>query len=259
MSRHDPMQLRHSIRHEFLLGFVSLLITIGIVVVGRTYGKLAHHASTDQRLIAWACAIALLIVGAYAVRHLATSLGRIVARESSVGAGATLRLVSSGFGFLALIFLILAVLGLSLTHLLEGAGLVSVVLGIAATQSLSNVFSAVVLLFARPFVVGDTIRVRSGVVGILDVQVVAIGLTYVTVRTDTGDLRIPNSLLMSSGVEKLYHAPAKLGPVPPIAATPAAPPKNAAPPSPPPATPGPPDATGGPAPSETTDPVQGPR
>ena len=199
MSRRDPLSLRHSVTHEWVVGFAALAVTIAAIAVGASLGRVAH-AALHQRVIAWSSAIVVVLVGAYAVRHLATALGRVVAKGRNLGAGASLRLVASGFGYLVIIFSFFATLGLSLTHLLVGAGLVGVVLGIAAQQSLANVFAAVVLLFARPFVVGDTIRIRSGVVGTMDVLVLGIGLTYVTVKTEDGVLKIPNSIVLGSGI-----------------------------------------------------------
>jgi small-conductance mechanosensitive channel len=161
-------------------------------------GKISH-APTHKQVIAWIAAAVLLVAGAVAVRHLATALGRLLAR-AHLGAGANLRLVATGFGYLVLLFALFGVLGVSLQRLLVGAGLAGVILGIAAQQSLSNVFASVVLMIARPFVVGEDIRIRSGVVGVLDVEVLEIGLTYVTVRTDDGVLKIPNSVILASGI-----------------------------------------------------------
>jgi hypothetical protein len=102
-----------------------------------------------------------------------------------------------------LIIALLAVLGVSLDHLLIGAGIAGIILGVAAQQSLGNIFAAIVMLFARPFVVGDHIRIRSGVTGVLDVKVLGIGLTYVTVMTDDGVLRVPNSIMLGAGIGHL--------------------------------------------------------
>ncbi len=102
-----------------------------------------------------------------------------------------------------LIIALLAVLGVSLDHLLIGAGIAGIILGVAAQQSLGNIFAAVVMLFARPFVVGDTIRIRSGTLGVIDVKVLGTGLTYVTVMSDDGVLRVPNSIMLGAGIGQL--------------------------------------------------------
>lgn len=202
VSRHDPLNLRHSVVHEWVVGFAALAVTIAAIAVGASIGKIGH-APVHRQVIAWTGAIVVVVVGSYAVRHLATALGRVVASGRNLGAGASIRLVASGFGYLIIIFSFFGTLGLSLTHLLVGAGLVGVVLGIAAQQSLANVFAAVVLLFARPFVVGDSMRIRSGVVGTIDVTVLGIGLTYVTVKTEDGVLKIPNSIVLGSGIGRV--------------------------------------------------------
>jgi small-conductance mechanosensitive channel len=62
-------------------------------------------------------------------------------------------------------------------------------------------------LFARPFVVGEHIRIRSGTLGVLDVEVLGIGLTYVTVRTEDGILRVPNSAMLASGIGQFESKP----------------------------------------------------
>jgi small-conductance mechanosensitive channel len=95
-------------------------------------------------------------------------------------------------------------LGVAIDHVLVGAGFAGVVLGIAAQQSLGNVFAALVLLMARPFKVGDHVRIRSGALGgVFDAWVLEIGLVYVTVRTDDGVFKLPNSGLLAAGVGQL--------------------------------------------------------
>jgi len=188
-----------SLKREWVKGIVAGVIALTALGLGKAFGKIAN-SSTHAKLFGWAAALVLLIAGAYAIRHLARALGRGLARRSSIGAGATLRLVVSGLGYLILLFALFAVLGVSLQHLLIGAGLAGVILGIAAQQSLSNIFASIVLLFARPFAVGEDIRIRSGVVGVIDVKVMGIGLTYVTVRTDEGVLKIPNSVMLGSAI-----------------------------------------------------------
>jgi small-conductance mechanosensitive channel len=194
-----------SLKREWAKGIVASAVALTALGLGKAFGKITN-SSTNEKLIGWAAALVLLIAGTYAIRHLARALGRGLARRSSIGAGATLRLVVTGVGAVILLFALFAVLGVSLQHLLIGAGLAGVILGIAAQQSLSNIFASVVLLFARPFHVGEDIRIRSGVVGVIDVTVMGIGLTYVTVRTDDGVLKIPNSVMLGSAIGRPHPA-----------------------------------------------------
>lgn len=184
------------------MGILAAAIAVA-AVVGSSELKHRSGFSSQTNLIAWIAVLVVLISGAVAVRLIASSLGRILTRRAILTAGAIVRLVATGLGYLIVLFAVFAVLGVSLAHLLIGAGLTGVILGIAAQQSLGNIFASLVLLFARPFNVGDHIRVRSGTLGVLDATVLGIGLTYVTVRTGDGVLKIPNSVMLASGIGQL--------------------------------------------------------
>jgi small-conductance mechanosensitive channel len=199
MARATALKMTSALKREWIKASVAGVVALAALVVGTAFGKITN-SSTHAKVIGWSAAFVLLIAGASAVRFLAKGLGQQLTRRANLGAGATLRLVATAVGYLILLFAMFAVLGVSLQHLLIGAGLAGVILGIAAQQSLSNIFAAIVLLFTRPFVVGDDIRIRSGVLGVLDCEVLGIGLTYVTVRTDDGVLKIPNSAMLASGI-----------------------------------------------------------
>jgi small-conductance mechanosensitive channel len=177
------------------------------LVGGSEFGSF-HGSSLHPRLVAWIAAAILVIFGVIAIRRIAAGLGNLALWRSNPAAGAAVRLVSSSIGYVMLVFAMFGVLGVSIQRLLIGAGLIGIIIGIAAQQSLGNIFAALVLLLARPFVVGDRIRIRSGALGgVFDVWVVATGLTYVTVRTDDGELRIPNSAMLAAGVGRLPSVP----------------------------------------------------
>ncbi|MCU1362365.1 MAG: Small-conductance mechanosensitive channel-like protein [Acidimicrobiaceae bacterium] len=207
MSKGIPARAKHTLKTEWLLGITMGVMALAALGLGKAFGQI-QNSSLHQKLYAWAAAVVLIITGVYAIVHLSRAIGRLVTRQSNQGAGATIRLVTYGLGYVVLIIALLAVLGVSLDHLLIGAGVAGIILGVAAQQSLGNVFAAIVMLFARPFVVGDHIRIRSGVTGVLDVKVLGLGLTYVTVMTDDGVLLVPNSILLGAGIGHLKRGAA---------------------------------------------------
>ena len=94
----------------------------------------------------------------------------------------------------------------------------TIILGIAAQQSLSNIFAGIVLLISRPFVVGDYVRVKSGALGgITDGLITEVGITYLRLDTAEGVLHLPNSQVLAAAV----------GPIPPPPDDPAAEPPAA--------------------------------
>lgn len=195
---------------ELVTTIIVGLVALAALVVGsdlqRTHTSLAHAT-----LFEWICAAILVLSGVITVRRVAGLFGRIITHQSVKSAGAAVRLVATGVGYVILLFAIFAVIGVSAQRLLIGAGVAGVVIGIAAQQSLANIFASLVLLFARPFGVGDHIRIRSGALGVIDVWVEGIGLTYVTVRTDDGILMIPNSAMLASGIGQLATLSEKTG------------------------------------------------
>src|SRR6478672_7156353 len=109
-------------------------------------------------------------------------------------------------GAITTLIVTLALFGIPVGQLLLGGALTSVFVGIAAQQSLSNVFAGLVLLFARPFQVGDAVRLQAGALGgTLDGIVTDIGITYVRFDTDGSVMSIPNSQVLNAVV----------GPIPP--------------------------------------------
>ena len=196
--------------HNWTIGILAGVIASAALVGGSEFGKV-HASALHPKLVAWISAAILLVAGIIATRRIAGGLGHLVTLRSIATAGAAVRLLATGIGYLMVVFAVFAVLGVSIDHLLVGAGLAGVVLGIAAQQSLGNVFAALVLLLARPFKIGDHNRIRSGALGgVFDAWVLEVSLTYVTVLTDGGELKIPNSAMLAAGVGQLPGAPENL-------------------------------------------------
>ncbi|HWD23975.1 MAG TPA: mechanosensitive ion channel domain-containing protein [Acidimicrobiales bacterium] len=182
------------------------------LVVGSAFGNI--HAShliagvrtteLRPRIVAWSAAFAFLVFAVIATRRIAAALGNLVAVRSLLSAGAAVRLIVSAVGYLIIVFAEFGLLSVSIVHLLVGAGFAGIILGIAAQQSLGNVFASIVLLLARPFVVGDRIRVRSGTFGgPFEATVLGVSLTSVTLRTDEGPLQVPNSVMLATPVGRI--------------------------------------------------------
>jgi len=189
--------------HRWTVGLTCALITFGAVIGGSEIQD-AQSTVFRRHVVGWICAGVIVVFGVIATRRLANALGSLVSRRSMPAGGAATRLVATGAGYVFVLFSVFAVLGVSVERLLIGAGLAGVVVGIAAQQSLGNIFASLVLVIARPFGVGDHIRIRSGALsGPLDVWVLAIDLAYVTVRTEDGILKIPNSVMLAAGVGQL--------------------------------------------------------
>ena len=87
-----------------------------------------------------------------------------------------------------------AVGGISLQALAVGGGFTAVVFGLAAQQTLGNLFAGMVLLSARPFRLGERVRLQAGALaGSLEGVVSSLGLLYTTLSRGEERIMIPNT------------------------------------------------------------------
>lgn len=95
----------------------------------------------------------------------------------------------------------LAVGGISLQALAVGGAFTAVVLGLAAQQTLGNLVAGLVLLTARPFRLGERIRLQAGVVGgVTEGIVSSLGLLYTTLARGQDRILVPNNVVLASVV-----------------------------------------------------------
>jgi Mechanosensitive ion channel len=221
----------------WVIGILAGVVTLAALIIGSMYGDV-HSKSFNPKLVAWVSAFVIVTAGIVATTRLSTAFSHLMGRRNVPAFEGAVKFISAAVGYLFVAFSALAVLNVSVERLIVGAGLAGVVLGIAAQQSLGNIFAGLVLILAQPFVVGDHIRIRSGALGgIFDAWVLEMSLTYVTVRTDDGELKIPNTAMLAAGVGKLppeelppgpaqatpaTSTPAQTSPVQPAPAQPAA-------------------------------------
>jgi small-conductance mechanosensitive channel len=143
----------------WLDGLIAAAIAVAAIIVKSQFDH--RHGPMHHSWVAWIAVPVLLISGIYAVGRLADGMGRFLARRQIEAAGAIVRLIATGVGYLLVLIAVFELLGVSIAHLIIGFGLAGVVLGIAAQQSLGNIFASLVLIFARPF----GYRGRAGRVG----------------------------------------------------------------------------------------------
>jgi small-conductance mechanosensitive channel len=100
----------------------------------------------------------------------------------------------------------LLIASVSVTAIAIGASFSAVVVGLAAQQTLGNLIAGLVLLSARPFRVGDTVRLQVGVLaGQIEGVVTALGLMYTTFDSGGDPVLVPNSAVLAAAVRPLHE------------------------------------------------------
>jgi small conductance mechanosensitive channel len=157
-----------------------------------------------------ASVIALVILGWALARDIGRALGPILFSRLDPGTAGTLGFLLRLFTIALAILVALRIAGLKPETLAVGGALTAVLFGLAAQQTMGNLIAGTVLLSARPFRVGDRIRLHSGAMaGRIDGTIAGLGLLYTIMRRGEDPIMVPNSVVLASAVEPLRE-PAKV-------------------------------------------------
>jgi small conductance mechanosensitive channel len=170
----------------------------GIRATHRVTGKALPVAYQSHRLAALAAIIVCVLAGLVTIRLVANEIARLARHRGSPAAASALRLSIQIIGYLIVLITVLGLLAVKVESVLLSGAIGSVVLGLAAQQSLSNAFAGIVLLVSRPFTVGDYITLRAGALGgQYDGQVTAITLMFTLIDTQDGPMSMPNAAVLA--------------------------------------------------------------
>jgi small-conductance mechanosensitive channel len=139
---------------------------------------------------------------------LARDLGRFTApalfrRMDPATAGTVGFLIRLVFLAAAALFALRAA-GLQPETLAVGGAITAVVFGLAAQQTLGNLIAGMVLISARPFKVGDRVRLQAGgLAGQVEGVVASLGLLYTTFAQGQDSIMVPNNVVLSAAVVPL--------------------------------------------------------
>lgn len=183
-------------------------VALALLVAGYVLraNELFRSPQPVSKLIALGGAVVFIAVAAVAVRNLSVALAEPAEGRMTASHASALRLTVALGGYLLVAIITLNQLGVDLGSLLVGGALTGVIIGIAAQQSLGNVFAGLMLILARPFTVGDELVVHSGGLGgPHHGRVIEMGLVYLTLRNTHGVIRLPNSAVLNAAVAPNGH------------------------------------------------------
>ena len=171
---------------------------------------LLDTATSTERLVTIVCAVVVLLAGVAAVRSVGTAIRKGLTAHGDAGRAAPIAFGISILGYIIVLLLVMGMFGVRLEKLLVGTALTGVILGIAAQQSLGNLFAGIVLLAARPFAVGERVLLRSGPLGgEYEGLIVDMSLLYVKMLTDMGPVLLPNAAVLTAAVGPGARQPEK--------------------------------------------------
>ena len=178
-----------------------MLIAIVAVILAFRYRQELFGLDVPIRV---ACVIALVVLGWAFARAAGRAVGPMLfARMDSGTAGTVgflIRLVTLG----AALLVAFRFAGLQPATLAAGGAIGAVIIGLAAQQTLGNLIAGMVLLSARPFQVGDLVKLQAGGVGgEVEGTVRSLGLLYITLGSGADSIMVPNNVVLNAAIVPL--------------------------------------------------------
>ncbi|HEY8764945.1 MAG TPA: mechanosensitive ion channel family protein [Solirubrobacteraceae bacterium] len=163
--------------------------------------RTANHWLTAIRIVT---VLVLLVIGWAMARDVGRAAAPTFFRRMDPATAGTvgflIRLTTLGITML----IALNVAGIGPQTIAVGGAFTAVIFGLAAQQTLGNLIAGMVLLSARPFRVGERVRLQAGAVGgTIEGVVSSLGLLYTTLARGEDRIQIPNNVVLSAAVVPL--------------------------------------------------------
>ena len=193
---------RRAVKRARIQAGVMVPVLVAILVIysyrhelfGRDFDKPVQIVTT----------IVLIVLGWQIARDVGRALGPTLFRRLDPGTAGTvgflIRLVFVGLA----IIVALRIAGLDPRTLAVGGAFTAVIVGLAAQQTLGNLIAGTVLLSARPFRVGERVRLQGGSIGgQIEGVVSSLGLLYTTFAQGDDHVMVPNSVVLNIAIVPL--------------------------------------------------------
>jgi len=186
---------------------IAVFIIIFALLVAVLY-TLLLFLNVNKDYASWLTAIVVLVFGVLLSALIARAINEYIKKNGVKQEAGTISRLFSIIAYTTVAIIALYLMHINVTGLLISAGFLGIVLGLAAQSTLSNVFSGISMIIAKPFEPGDYITVQTwqysrmpstypheefipGYNGVVN----KIGLLYTEIIENNIPLYVPNSIL----------------------------------------------------------------
>jgi small conductance mechanosensitive channel len=177
---------------------------IGVVVIYDNWESLFGVEKAKPALdttVRLATVVVLLLLGWAIARDLGQALLPMLFRRLDPATAGTVGFLIRLATVAVTVLVACAVAGVDPRTLAVAGAFTAVIVGLAAQQTLGNVIAGAVLLSARPFRVGERVRLQGGQIGgQLEGVVSSLGLLYTTFASGEDSIMVPNSVVLNVSV-----------------------------------------------------------
>jgi small conductance mechanosensitive channel len=180
---------------------VVIVPLIAAVVFAYSHRRALFGLDVPVRI---ACVLALVLLGWSFAMNLGRATGPTLLRRLDAGTAGTVAFLIRLITLIMSVTVALRLAGLRPETLAVGGAITAVILGLAAQQTIGNLIAGTVLMSARPFRVGDRVRMHAGgVAGQVEATVTSVGLLYVTLANGEDRILVPNNVVLAGAVVPL--------------------------------------------------------
>jgi len=200
---------------------IFIFIIVFTLLVAIFYSMLIF-LNVNSDYASWLTSLVVLIFGFILSALIARAIRKYIELHGVKKEAGTISRLFSIIAYTTVIIIALYLMHINVTSLLISAGFLGLVLGLAAQSTLSNIFSGISMIIAKPFELGDYITVQTwqynkipstypheefipGYSGIVS----KIGLLYTEIKENNVLLYVPNSVLNQALVINYYRSEAK--------------------------------------------------
>jgi small conductance mechanosensitive channel len=182
------------------LVIVVLLIAAVLILFSRRR-DLFPGLGTEVRI---ATVGSLVVLGWALARMAGRGIAPVLFRRMDPGTAGTVGFLIRLGTIVITVAVALRVAGLDAGALAVGGAFTAVVVGLAAQQTVANLFAGIVLQSTRPFRVGERVRLIGGLMaGQVEGIVASLGLFYTTLVSGADRVMVPNAVVLQLAVMPL--------------------------------------------------------
>ena len=188
----------HRAQGQFAL---FLVLTAGVLVLFSQRHHLFPGYGVPARYVTVG---ALVFLGWGLARSLGRGIAPVLFRRMDPGTAGTVGFVIRLLTIAVVVVVALRIAGVRADTLAVGGAFTAVVFGLAAQQTIGNLFAGIVLQGTRPFRVGERVKLTGGAMaGSVEGTVSSLGLFYTNFVSGADRMMIPNSVLLTLAVVPL--------------------------------------------------------
>jgi small conductance mechanosensitive channel len=193
---------RREVRRARTRAIVLLFVLAGVIVAYALRNRLfGGVADTTVRTVT---VVAIVILGWTIARDVGRAAAPTFFRRLDPGTAGTVGFLIRLATIALTLLVALQIAQVSPSALLAGSAFTAVIVGLAAQQTLGNLFAGLVLVSARPFRVGERLRLQAGgLAGQTEGVVSSLGLLYTTLARGEDRIMVPNSVVLGAAVVPL--------------------------------------------------------